>query len=353
MVIGAGGVAPGWVMGVVSDLATTLPLENAIVAVGGRRDTTGADGVYFFELIPGSYSLTASALYHNDLNVPNVVVIETDTTTQNFALTAPILQVNTAPIDTFLLVGQTATFNRSVTNAGNGPLNYTVSVSFGDRILSSGVTVETRERATPVAIDEALQSTITEYAPTYNPNVPPTILEFGDELFTFDPQTAPADEACLGVEFAANSFWVTGRHPSDNVHKLHKYDRNGVYIESFDQGTSSTWGWRDLAWDGTYLYAADENEFARIDPATGLKVGTLPMPAGFTPPLRGLAYDPATDHFWAANFSSNIIEFTRTGQTVNTFANTKAIYGLAWDDVSTRADHGSGRSLRMAPPPPR
>ncbi len=333
-VTGAGGVAPGWILGAVTDLASGSPINGAIVGVGGRRDTTGVDGVYSFELIPGSYNLTATAQYHNDLTVPGVAVVEGDTTIQNFALTAPILVVDVAPIDTFMLVGTTATWTRSITNTGNGPLNYSVAVSFGARILSSGVHVDAG-KSSMITIDEALQSEITEYAPTYDPNTPPTVLDFGDELFTFDPQTPTGDEACLGLEFDGTNFWVTGRHPVDGVHKLHKFDRNGAFIESFDQNTSSTWGWRDMAFDGTYLYAADENEFAQIDPTTGQRIGTLPMPAGFTPPLRGLAYDPVTDHFWSANFSSNIIEFTRAGQIVNTFTNALAIYGLAWDDAST------------------
>jgi hypothetical protein len=58
------------------------------------------------------------------------------------------------------------------------------------------------------------------------------------------------------------------------------------------------------------------------------------MPPGIPPPVRALAYDPGTDHFWGANFSSDIVEFDRAGQTVRSFPSDRHIFGLAWDDVS-------------------
>jgi hypothetical protein len=334
-VIGGAGAAPGWIRGVVSDLASGSPLNGAIVAIGGRRDTTDASGHYFFELISGSYSLTASAQYHNDLTVNGVVVVEGDTTTQNFALTAPVMLVNTTPIDTVLNRGLIATFTRSISNTGNGPLNFSAVVNVGGRLFAPKVNIEPvvpHPAKPPVPLKA--DSRFTDAAPFTNPDNPPTIMDFGDQVFTFDPQTPTGDVACLGVEYDGTYFWVTGRHPLDEIHKLHKFDHDGNYIESFDQGTTSTFGWRDLAFDGTYLYASDENEFAQIDPTTGQKIGTLPMPTGFAPPLRGLAYDPATDHFWTVNFASNIVEFTRTGQVIHSYANTLSAYGLAWDDVS-------------------
>jgi hypothetical protein len=326
-IIGGGSVGAGFVVGTVTDLSSTLPIEGAIVASTGRRDTTDISGHFSLELFPGSYSLTASAPYHNDLTIDNVVVTEGDTTTQNFALTAPGIQVNTTAIDTSIVQGATATFIRSISNTGNGPLDFNVSVSLGGRVLSSGVNVE----ITPVTLSDSKTS---DAAPIRHPGNPPTILDFGDELFTFDPQTPTGDEACLGMEFDGTYFWVSGRHPVDETHKLHKFDRNGNYIESFDQGTSSTWGWRDLTFDGAYLYGSDENALAQIDPATGEQIGTLPMPSSIAAPMRGLAYDPETDHFWAANFTSNLIEFNRSGTTLHSFPNTLSIYGLAWDNVT-------------------
>lgn len=167
--------------------------------------------------------------------------------------------------------------------------------------------------------------------PIKNPSMGP-----GDILFEYDVQTPTGDSGCLGVEFDGTNFWVTGRDSgSGNIHKLHKFDADGNHIISYEQGTISDWGWRDLAWDGTYLYASDENELAKIDPATGGVVEFLTKPPGFeTVPCRGLAYDSATDHFYCANWASDIVEFDRDGNIINSYPNELSIYGLAWDDVT-------------------
>jgi hypothetical protein len=167
--------------------------------------------------------------------------------------------------------------------------------------------------------------------PIKNPSLGP-----GDIIFEYDVQTPTGDTGCLGVEFDGTYFWVTGRDAgSGDIHKLHKFDADGNHITTYEQGTTSTWGWRDLAWDGTYLYASDENELAKIDPATGGVVDFLTKPPGFdTVPCRGLAYDPATDNFYTANWASDIVEFDRDGNIVNSYSNELSIYGLAWDNVT-------------------
>jgi hypothetical protein len=158
------------------------------------------------------------------------------------------------------------------------------------------------------------------------------LLALGDTLFSFDVQNpaTPVANVQLGVEFALDHYWVTGRSLTDNVKNLYKFDRNGNLVATYPQGTTSVFGWRDLAFDGTYLYTSDENEFAKIDPATGAKVGTLPKPAGQTV-LRGLAFDPATRTFWTKNFGGALVHFDSTGATLGTFTNALAAYGLAWD----------------------
>lgn len=336
-IYGGGVSGLGWVAGVVTDLDSGDPIEGATVSAGSVGDQTNQDGEYILQLFPGIYSLTATAQYHSPVTIGGVEVVEEDTTTQDFALPAPVIQVDTTPIETTLSPGQTAEFSRNVANIGSGDLNFNIGISFGDRRLRREPKFELKNsgRVTERRPDD-LASTVTDYARISSPGNPPTILDFGDEVYVFDPQTPTGDEGCLGVEFDGTYFWVTGRYPDpgDDVHKLHKFDRDGNLIQSYDQGTISTWGWRDLAWDGQYLYASDENELAIIDPGTGQKIGELPMPGGFTPPLRALAYDPATDHFWTANFNSNILEFDRDGQVVGVYANSLLAYGMAWDDVS-------------------
>ncbi|MEE8417165.1 MAG: carboxypeptidase regulatory-like domain-containing protein, partial [candidate division Zixibacteria bacterium] len=334
VVYGGGGGEPGSIAGVVTDLASGSPIEGAIVETGAMTDTTGSDGSYILELIPGIYSVTASAIYHNSVTVHGVEVFEDQITIQDFDLPAPVIQIDTTPIDTIVAVGQTVEFIRNLANVGNGDLSFNAVIRTGNRLLRSEAEIglrRKRETVRRVEIDPAYE--LNERAPAHGFGDPPTVLDFADEVFTFETESQTGDPRCLGVEFDGQYFWVTGAN--DLVtHYLHKFDRDGNHINTFNQGTSSDWGWRDLAWDGTYLYASDEYELAVIDPNTGQKIDELPMPTSISPPLRALAWDPETDLFWSANFGSNIIKFDRSGQTLATYANSYIIYGMAWDNVS-------------------
>lgn len=334
VVYGGGGGESGFIAGIVTDLADGIPIEGAVVETGAASDITDENGSYILELIPGIYSFTASAIYHNSVTVYDIEVLEGQTTIQDFALPAPVIQIDTNPIDTSIEVGQTVEFIRNLANVGNGELSFNAVIRSGNRLLKVEPEISLRKARESVQREEIEPAyALNEHAPAAGSGDPPTVLDFGDEVFTFETESPTGDARCLGVEFDGLYFWVTGANDLE-THYLHKFDRDGNHLETFYQGTSSDWGWRDLAWDGTYLYASDEYELAVIDPNTGQKIDELPMPTSISPPLRALAWDPESDHFWSANFGSNIIKFDRSGQTLATYANSYIIYGMAWDDVS-------------------
>ena len=150
---------------------------------------------------------------------------------------------------------------------------------------------------------------------------------FGDMVFSYNVEGSSGCNRLLGVEFVYPYFYVTGGCSPNSVYI---FDEDGAYVDEFTQGTSSDWGWRDMAWDGTYLYASDSGDVDYFE-TDGTYVGSFSGPEN---PNRAMAYDPATDHFWTANFASSIYEFSRAGTVINTCSNTKSIYGMAWDDVS-------------------
>jgi len=325
-ILGAGD--PGALMGTVTDLQMN-PIDGAEVTVSSYSYTTGPDGAYFFELYPLTYSATASAEFHNPITIDNIVIVENETTTVDFALPTPLINVVTDEVNLQVDSGEVITVTRNVSNVGDGELDFNVEIAIGSAIFSVNPSQGQLIENTP---DPYGRTDVSPYS--HSGGNQPVITDYRDSLFAYLIQDATGDDGCLGVEFDGTYFWVTGRNAAGgDVHKLHKFDRDGNLIQSYDQGTTSTWGWRDLAWDGEYLYASDENELAQIDPAIGQKIATLPMPSGLSP-VRALAYDPATDHFWSANFSSNIYEFDRNGTIINQYANSKAVYGMAWDDVS-------------------
>jgi hypothetical protein len=318
-ILGAAPSSPGWTNGIVRDLATSNPISGAIVYTSRRADTCDTEGRFVLELLPGINAITAEAEFHNPATADSIVVTAGETTYVDIHLPAPVIQVDTAPIDTSVFEDSTATFTRRINNTGNGYLTFRVDVEYLPRALSMG----------PGEFGKTENSSRPDQ--TFQP------LDFGDEIFVFDPQTPTGDIGCIGVEFDGEHFWVTGRHNIDDVHKLHKFDRQGQLLATFNQNTVSDWGWRDLAWDGEFLYASDENELAQIDPASGQRVATLPMPDTIPPPIRALTFDPDSGHFWGANFSSNIIEFRRDGSVVSSYLNDRHIYGMAWDNASPGA----------------
>jgi len=157
----------------------------------------------------------------------------------------------------------------------------------------------------------------------------------GEEVFQFDLGAMLANEVLLGVEFDGSSFWVTagGTTHQSEENLLYQIDRSGALLNVYPQPTVSEFGWRDLAFDGTFLYSSDSSFIDRIDPTTGMTTG-IPIPSPINP-ARAIAFDPATGNFWVSTFGSPIFEIEGNGNIVNTFPSIGVnIYGLAWDDVT-------------------
>ncbi len=175
-------------------------------------------------------------------------------------------------------------------------------------------------------------------APFFGPvNQEPVTDVQWDILLDLAAETVCADNQLLGCEFAQNKWFITGGHNNTSINQLYILDAGGALLDSVDQPTTSSWGWRDMAYDGTYLYAGDESTVINaISPVDGSLVPAMniPRPAGATC-TRALTYDPATDHFWTGNFSSNnYIEFGRDGTVFWSGAypaGTTGTYGFAWD----------------------
>jgi hypothetical protein len=166
----------------------------------------------------------------------------------------------------------------------------------------------------------------------------PVITSF-DQTFldSCDAGLAIPDNQLLGVEFDGTDYWATngGATSHGDVNFLERIGRDCAYIEGCTQGTTSSWGMRDLAYNntGNLLYGSDESGLWSFPPACPIVKTALVPPSGFTLPCRALAYDPVTGHLWTANFSSNIVEFDpATGQNFCVAANSYSAYGMAWDD---------------------
>ena len=159
----------------------------------------------------------------------------------------------------------------------------------------------------------------------------------GDLLVEIDAQTSTGDDQLLGCEFDGTNLWFTGGGGTSGLYgnQLYKLDMSGNLIETYSQGTSSDWGIRDMAFDGTFLYGGDENGFYRITPSTGVVTTMFTGDLGLAC-IRALAFSPATGHFYAANWDTQIIEFDASGTQYGTYAapGLTGMYGMAYDEFS-------------------
>jgi hypothetical protein len=152
-----------------------------------------------------------------------------------------------------------------------------------------------------------------------------------------------SDFQIVGIETLRDTIFITGGNNGLDPNRVHVWIRTGSacqYLYSVFQPAASTgWGWRDLACDGTYLYGSYSNILncfyvtpagVVAVPANNITVSGLP--AGLI--IRAVAFDPDSNWFWTADFSNNIYAFNRAGAIKRTYANGRAIYGLAYDNVT-------------------
>ena len=351
------------------------PIEGADVTVAttGQSAFTDESGNYLIDNVSvGTYTVTASASGYNDSTVSGVEVFADEITDVSFVLTHPDIAIEPTSFCDTLEYGTTYDDTLYITNDGNGPLDFRISIYPVGFILSNGVnpvgireipqgrpsgiknvipqgrpgsTHPIQQSETPfiiqsdteieLVLDSDPSSALNDIAP--NAKLDGGQRSQGEILWWYDVSAPSGNNQCLGVEFDGTYYYITAANYGD-ICKLYFFDANGNYIGGIDQPVSG-WGWRDIAYDGEYMYSSNDSYITQWL-VTGLPdnpelhvVGQIQGPHS---PNRALAYDPATDHFWVANFENPIYEIDRSGTIINAFPNPNEydIYGLAWDNVS-------------------
>ena len=136
-----------------------------------------------------------------------------------------------------------------------------------------------------------------------------------------------------GAEFDGANFYVSVWNSTAGA--LWRFSKTGTLIDSRTV-TGMTTGFRDLAWDGKYLYGGSNGAaIYKVDTATWSVVGTIPV-TGFT--VRGIAYNGAQDAFYVCGWNTNILLVNRAGTTLQTIAaathGLTGIAGLAYDTLT-------------------
>lgn len=149
-------------------------------------------------------------------------------------------------------------------------------------------------------------------------------------------QTATPDRSIVGIQYAEGSLWVTGFDPDDYwQHKLYKFNEDASeLLETYSYGIEAA-GWKDLAFDGEFLYVTDMDTIRQLSTIDGQKTGVkIPAPFYYN---SGLAYNPYADHFYVTgDGGSNIYEIDRDGNIVDAISDYSNRYstGLAVDTIS-------------------
>jgi hypothetical protein len=188
---------------------------------------------------------------------------------------------------------------------------------------------------------------VSDRAPHSNSNVQTVAssnnatLALGDLNWELDIEGLTGDIRLLGVCYdpVTGHIWCTGAFDF-TIAYLYEVDFvNGVLVNTYTQPTTNwgAWGWRDLCSDGQYLYTGDDTTnpgyITQIDPKTGTPTGVNYGPYPVVP-CRALAYDPVSDCFWTASFSSSVYQCFRDG-TYNTFGNPGVTaYGAAMEETN-------------------
>lgn len=182
--------------------------------------------------------------------------------------------------------------------------------------------------------------------------IPPVDSVLGSVVFELDVQAgtgppATQDNQLLGVEFDGTYFYVTGGGGTygGRPNTVWVFDTLGNAVWEIPQGGSSSWGWRDIAWDGVYtgpdridtLYASEEGSGVvkfGIDLTNGTltNYGSYPGPVN---PNRAMAWHADSQWFFTANWSSNCYKFSKTSSNIESVPNSYSIYGAAWDSDPT------------------
>ncbi|MCB9358275.1 MAG: carboxypeptidase regulatory-like domain-containing protein, partial [Calditrichaeota bacterium] len=285
----------GTLVGTVTDAANGQPMQDVRVSVDGfsYNDFTDANGEYMIEnVLIGEYTVRAHKDGFNDATVSEILVELDSTETVNFSMLHPEMDVSSQTLTIAYPAQSSASFD--VINDGNGPLDYVIRMEH---------------------------------------TIGGQVVENWDALQMINISDLTGDFQMLGCEFVGDYWFVSGGASPTGTNWIYRFDRDGNEITpAIPQPSVSPFGWYDMAWDGNYLYGSEDGTgtITGID-LNGNVMAQIPSPLN---PTRAIAYDPALERFWVADFTQNIYSIDRDGnvftQIVNDGPNELAITGLAW-----------------------
>ncbi|MCK9203314.1 MAG: carboxypeptidase regulatory-like domain-containing protein, partial [Bacteroidales bacterium] len=272
----------GNLSGTVTKLADGTPVEGAVVSIvndlsGEYTATSGANGVY---TITGAEAGDYLYMVEKDgfnVAVGTVAIVGNQTTTLDFQLTAPIVTVDPTSITVTVLIGTTTTREVTITNTGNGPVDWSGSIhnTVAQKVISvpANNTKVVRSDA-PTSIGRAPRGTSMPSKPLNGK---------GDLGYAFDIYP--------GMTFF--SFNTDDPSTQSVISTIEGYNPFGG---TFDATNT----------DFMYIIDADNNELKKVDIATGAVTTIGPCATTGGEDWTGITVDKTTNIMYG--ISTNISE---------------------------------------------
>ncbi|MDP8208071.1 MAG: C25 family cysteine peptidase [Candidatus Electryonea clarkiae] len=293
----------GSITGSVHDLETNEPMENIFVHSNGMDYFTYSDEEGNYSIGPvyiGTHRLLFEYDCYNTLVTEVDVLNVDDTVTVNAQMRHPEFSLETFEIDRELEPDTEETVEITISNDGNGLLEYEAEVYIDD------------PRVRPDQTDTAWNN-----------------------LHAFD--LSPEEANNYGLIFCNGYFYVSGANSFDpfGPNRIYKYDNTGRdLVTTYDQPPGeddrSFYGMRGLAWDGEYLYGVDDGQLYQME----IFPDSLMIVDQWEAPLASahyLEWDPDRDLFWMGDHNSDIYAIDRNGDTAERFEREFIPRGAAWN----------------------
>ncbi len=278
----------GTLTGTVTENTGGAPVDGAMVSVnnGGWTGTTASDGTYtILDVLVGDWDVDVTKDGYNPATA-NVTITNGGTTTQDFAMTTPTMDIDPLTLSITIDPFTQATEYIDITNNGDGPLAWTGQLEL---------------------LTEATD-------------------DMWDLIFDV-PVGIGGGEA--GIETDGMNIYTS---MWNGTGEFQRYDMAGTWIETISVAGST--GCRDIAYNGTYFYggAASTTVF-EMDLANAAMISTFTAPTD----CRAIAYNEDDGYFYANNWGSNITIFDMAGANMGSFAVGPigdSYYGFAYDNYS-------------------
>jgi hypothetical protein len=264
----------GVIEGRIRDAETGEPIPDAqVLSTKGFWAESDENGFYRIDdiLVGDDYSLTASALGWNDSTLADFDVVEAETIRVDFTLLHPEFVASTERIDYRVNVGNVGSTRINIANEGNGPLHWTSR----PRLVQEVEAVPWEHRLT----------------------IP--IGQIAD------------DDRMEGAVFADDRFFVAGAN-GDATNLIYILSRDGELIDSFPQAGHTRYGFKDLEWDGEWIWGSNEDSVFAFTVDGEVTRRFL----GPHNPNSSLAWDSERECLWLSGITTSLIAVDREGQRV-------------------------------------